>query len=101
MSSGRVDLSPVEQAYAEAHEHYLNHILRCSSCYAPNSRYCAPGRVLQTDSEARYLMTLPIDRRRTILTRREFNEPGRSDVIKARMLEIHNQTKATEVLSDE
>lgn len=59
------------------HAELVNHIMRCDSCYAPNSNYCGIGRALKMENDARFICDLAdlADRRRWMITlRREYGD---------------------------
>lgn len=75
--------TPVELA----HEHYLNHLARCSSCWAPSKRHCGDGLALRVEYDARYLLSLPdLYQRRGMLAREEALNPTLCEAIRARVL---------------
>lgn len=78
----------------QAHDGYINHVLRCGSCYPPTKRYCLTGLSLHDRYLAQYLMSQDIHARRTHLARLDTVNPARCEALKAMMLEIHVQSKS-------
>lgn len=38
------------------HEAYISHVMRCSACYAPTSRYCPVGESARADYLVDFIM---------------------------------------------
>lgn len=73
-----------------AHEEYLNHLLRCRSCYAPTQRFCTVGLALRIEYDAEYLMSISDGReRRAMLVRETHINPWLAEALKIRVLELH------------
>jgi len=84
----------LDEATHQAHEGYINHVLRCGSCYPPTKRYCLSGSELHDRYLAQYLMSQDLHARRTYLARLETVDPQRCEALKTMMLEIHAHGKS-------
>lgn len=59
------------------HEAYINHLMSCGCCYAPNHQYCGIGRNLKLQVDARFVADLGTleERRHWMKTlRREYGD---------------------------
>lgn len=91
----------LDAATLQAHEGYINHVLRCGACYPPTKRYCNIGLGLHDRYEAEYLMSQDLYARRVYLARLETVSPERCQALKALMLEIHERVKSLESAENE
>ncbi|QIB09005.1 hypothetical protein GZ982_30110 (plasmid) [Pseudomonas fluorescens] len=83
----------LNEATYRAHDQYLNHVLRCTSCYPPTKRYCYDGSGLHDRYLAHFLMSEDLHTRRTYLARLEPVDPTRCEALKTLLLEIHESEK--------
>lgn len=86
----------LDDATFQAHEGYMNHVLRCGSCYAPTNRYCSNGLGLHDQYVGQYLMSQDLHARRTYLARLETVNPARCEALKVVMLAIHERAQSLE-----
>jgi hypothetical protein len=84
----------LDEATHGAHEAYISHALRCSSCHPPTKRYCLDGNSLHDRYEAQFLMSLDLYARRAFLAQLEPINPARCEAIKTLLLEIHEHNQA-------
>jgi hypothetical protein len=77
-------------SWDEAHEAYINHLVRCSSCSAQTVRYCDQGIALRVEYLADYLFSLDAreDRRAIMRIEKERNPkmyPQLDALVRARL----------------
>lgn len=88
MDSGRPPQTPAEVA----HDGYLNHLMACRRCYAPNKRHCSVGQALRIEYDAQFLMTIDDTYRRKAIMRYEFErDPVVGEQLKARVIDLWNE----------
>ncbi|MDG9809465.1 MULTISPECIES: hypothetical protein [Pseudomonas] len=88
MDSGRLPQTPAELA----HDRYLNHLMACLGCYAPNKRHCSVGQELRIEYDAQFLMTITDTYRRKAIMRREFEQdPVMGGMLKNRVIDLWNE----------
>ncbi|MCK2122077.1 hypothetical protein [Pseudomonas sp. PNPG3] len=88
MDSGRPPQTPTELA----HDDYLNHLMVCRSCYAPNKRHCSVGQGLRIEYDAQFLMTIADTYRRKAIMRREFEQdPVMGELLKNRVIDLWHE----------
>jgi len=86
---------PLPAVVVAAHEKYVSHIMFCRDCYAPKKRHCLTGLPLRIEYDAHFLMTVSDLRwRRELLYREVYQNPANADGLKARVIELFNESQA-------
>lgn len=64
-------------AVSVEHGAYLNHVLSCSSCYAPSARFCGDGQELRLAADAVFIAGLKdLGERRRWMASEEAKNPN-------------------------
>lgn len=86
--------SPAHEAYVQAYEWYVSHLMSCTKCYAPKVRYCEVGELRRLESDSSYLMTVTdVTERKRLMRLDHAKNPAYAQLLKARVIELFNEDR--------